>query len=256
MKIFKYLAIVGLAAASSVSKRSKRATTVALSGEENLDDLQNILDGMTAGNDDELEKAIMAFIGTDRISGDAQLRKFRQLKIAVLALQKEQKFGRYCYYGCYCLPEGSHNIASGGYGSPMDPIDRACFDFKQCYKCLQDEHDNQCAGEDKGYSLNVVTDADGKNSLECGNTPDSCRYNICQCDKRLAEQLAIHEDSWNETLHAVQGGFLRENNCYKGSGGQHKFEECCGDKTTFPFNQPRRDNQCCDGPYAKPDGQC
>ena len=108
----------------------------------------------------------------------------------------------------------------------------------------------------EGYSLNVVTDADGKNSLECGNTPDSCRYNICQCDKRLAEQLAIHEDSWNETLHAVQGGFLRENNCYKGSGGQHKFEECCGDKTTFPFNQPRRDNQCCDGPYAKPDGQC
>lgn len=45
-----------------------------------------------------------------------QTRKFRNLKILVLWLQKEQKFGRYCFYGCYCLPEGSHNIAAGGYG--------------------------------------------------------------------------------------------------------------------------------------------
>lgn len=255
MKIFKFLAIAGVAVASSVSARSKRDITVALSGDENLDDLQDILTSMTAGFDDELEQAIMAFMGVDRISSDIQLRKFRQLKIAVLALQKEQKFGRYCYYGCYCLPEGSHNIASGGYGKPLDPIDRACFDFKQCYQCLQDEHDNECAGEDKGYSLNVITDADGNNSLECRNNPGSCRYNICQCDKRLAEQLSIHEDSWNEDLHSVKGGFVRENECFRGSG-LHYFEECCGDKTTFPFNQPRRDNQCCDGPYAKSLGEC
>ena len=33
-----------------------------------------------------------------------------------------------------------HNIAAGGYGQPVDNIDRACFDFKQCYKCLINEH--------------------------------------------------------------------------------------------------------------------
>ena len=33
--------------------------------------------------------------------GELGLRKFRQLKIVVLWLQQEQKFGRYCYYGCY-----------------------------------------------------------------------------------------------------------------------------------------------------------
>ena len=32
----------------------------------------------------------MAFIGTDRISGDAQLRKFRQLKIAVWRFKKSK----------------------------------------------------------------------------------------------------------------------------------------------------------------------
>ena len=59
----------------------------------------------------------------DRNLSDLQIRKFRNLKILVLWLQKEQKFGRYCFYGCYCLPEGSHNIAAGGYGKPLDKID-------------------------------------------------------------------------------------------------------------------------------------
>ena len=61
----------------------------------------------------------MQFMGVDRVVNEIELRKFRQLKISVLWLQKEQKVGRYCYYGCYCLPEGSHNIAAGGYGKPQ-----------------------------------------------------------------------------------------------------------------------------------------
>lgn len=102
-----------------------------------------------------------SILGKDRNSPPSavELRKFRNLKILVLWLQNEQKFGRYCYYGCYCLPEGSHNIAAGGYGTPVDGIDRACRDFKQCYKCLISEHEvepgpddgNRCRGEELGY---------------------------------------------------------------------------------------------------------
>lgn len=51
-------------------------------------------------------------------------RKFRQLKILVLWLQKQPRFGNYCYYGCYCLPEGAHDLSGGGYGEPVDMIDR------------------------------------------------------------------------------------------------------------------------------------
>ena len=36
-----------------------------------------------------------------RFISEVESRKFRQLKIVVLWLQQEQKFGRYCYYGCY-----------------------------------------------------------------------------------------------------------------------------------------------------------
>lgn len=256
MKIFKYIALAGFAAASTeVSNRNKRDAAMSLTGEENPDELMDILNQLSGGEADELELAIMSFMGVDRIANEVELRKFRQLKIVVLWLQKEQKFGRYCYYGCYCLPEGSHNIAAGGYGKPLDPIDRACLDFKNCYKCLQDEHNGNCRGEDIGYRMDLLEYADGTKYVECTNKVDSCRYNICQCDKALAEKLALHEDSWNEDLHTVKGGFKREDYCYRG-GGPNSFEECCGDTSTFPFNQPRRTNQCCDGTDAKPAGSC
>ena len=96
----------------------------------------------------------MDMMGVDRIATEQQTRKFRNLKILVLWLQKDQRFGRFCYYGCYCLPEGSHDIASGGYGKPLDAIDRACFDFKQCYRCLIDEH--EAAGQSIRNGLNSV----------------------------------------------------------------------------------------------------
>jgi hypothetical protein len=260
MKIFKYLALAGVAVSSAVSNRQRRDASYSLSGEENPDELMDILAALSGGATDELEQAIMQFMGVDRIASEIEMRKFRQLKIVVLWLQKEQKFGRYCYYGCYCLPEGSHNIAAGGYGKPMDPIDRACLDFKNCYKCLIDEHterEDGCKGEEIGYRMDLIEDpVTGDKSVECTNKVNSCRYNICQCDKALAEKLAQHEDSWDESLHSVKGGFVREDNCFRGSGGQHTFEECCGDTTTFPFNQPRRSNQCCDGYMAKALGQC
>ena len=81
------------------------------------------------------------------------------------------------------------------------------------------------------------------------------KRNICECDKKLAEQLSFHESEWDETKHAVRGGFKREENCIK-KKSPFKFQECCGDRFTFPFNKPRKDNQCCEGPQAKPDGTC
>ena len=97
---------------------------IEFSGEENADQLLDMIVKISGSETDEIEAAIMAMMGVDRIETEEQVRKFRQLKIIVLWLQKSKQFGRYCYYGCYCLPEGSHNIAAGGYGRPKDEIDR------------------------------------------------------------------------------------------------------------------------------------
>jgi len=262
MKFSKIVTLASQAAAStSLLHRSQRDVgTISLTGEETPDDLQQIIDTITFGYDDDIAQAIEAFTGIDReVATEPEIRKFRQLKALVLWLQNEPKFGKYCYYGCYCLPEGSHDIASGGYGKPLDEIDQACFDFKQCYKCLLDEHKDEekaCAGEEFGYRAKLDRDSDGNNIIQCTNKPGSCRYNICQCDKALAEKLGKHQSTWNESYHTVKGGFERDQHCFAGQGGNHKFEECCGNKNTFPFNQPRRDHQCCDGVQAKDAGTC
>ena len=37
---------------------------------------------------------------------------------------------------------GPPAIATATYGEPQDDIDRSCQDFKKCYKCLLDEHED------------------------------------------------------------------------------------------------------------------
>ena len=69
-------------------------------------------------------------------------------------------------------------------------------------------HDGKCRGEEVGYSADLVEDAEtGKKSIVCTNKAGACRRNICECDKRLAEQFALHEDSWNQDLHTNKGKF-------------------------------------------------
>lgn len=232
-----------------------RSQSFTLTGDENPDELMDIINQIQGGQVDEIEEAIQNFMGVDRVTNIQQLRTFRRLKIAVLFLQNQPKFGRYSHYGCYCLPDGDVNIAKAGYGKPMDDLDKACQDFKNCYRCLVDEHDKDCDGQNLGYGLELIEVAgSGERRLECTNNAGSCRHNICQCDKALAEKLSALESDWDESLHHVKGGFDRDQ-CTRASGGGN-FVECCGDTNTFPFNQPRKSNQCCEGFTAKPEGSC
>lgn len=274
MKLFS-IASVGLAAvvASEVARSPRQADfSIELSGEETTDQIIEIITQIAGDAKDEVDEAIQAVMGdTDRSTNILQLRKFQQLKMLTLWVTKEQKMGRFCYYGCYCHPEGTKNIATSGYGKPIDNIDAACFDYKKCYKCLIDEFQGdsfvikqfqqgkipkeECNGEYLGYSAVLTTDASGKRTLECENPVGSCRRSICECDKRLALSFAKYEDEWDVANHQVKGGFNREDQCFRPQVGT-PFEECCGDKTTFPFNQPRHEGQCCSGPEALQAGEC
>jgi hypothetical protein len=276
MKIFS-IASVGLAAVvsgySDVARAPRAAgTSIELNGFETSDEIMALIMDVAGDARDEVDEAIQAMMGVDRNMNIMQVRKFRGLKLITLWLLAEPLFGRFCYYGCYCLPEGSHNIARGGYGKPLDDIDAACFDFKKCYKCLIDEFqgDNfvsnqfnlgyipkeECAGEHIGYGHELMEDGDGARWIKCKNPVGSCRRAICECDKALAMAFAKYEADWDESLHEVKGGFDREANCHRGPGGGSPFEECCGDKTTFPLNQIKHADQCCDGVEAKPEGTC
>merc|ERR1712035_21530 len=263
MKLFNFFTVGALASEMTLS-RTRRDVAYSFSGEEAADFYSDILADISGGSVDEIDQLIMNLMDSGELEGlramdEFSMRKFRQLKIVVLWLQQEQLFGRYCYYGCYCLPEGSHDIAAGGYGKPQDNIDRSCKDFKQCYRCLNEEYSDVsrgCAGEEFGYRFDLITNDDGTKDVQCTNRLGSCRRSICECDLQLARALSKYESEWDESLHSVKGGFDREATCVNPIGGGNPIVECCGDKTTFPFNTPRRANQCCDGTEVKPEGQC
>jgi len=115
----------------------------------------------------------------------------------------------------------------------------------------------KCAGELLGYRFDLIgAPEDPDRDIVCTNKPGSCRRSICECDKSLAKSLAKQEETWNPTLHELKGGFDRDQHCHRPTGPSVPFAECCGDTFTFPFNKPRRENQCCSGTEALPEGTC
>lgn len=256
--------------------------TYTINGDESEEELQNISDVMGGpstsliGRSDNDRR--MAQLGSQH--GTA-LRKFRTLSILVKWLQPDKDFDKFSRYACHCFPQGKNDISAKGYGHPKDAIDRACFDFQQCYGCLAEEFEGMksvmttidgtktptdtCSGKDVGYGVILSKNGD-QNVISCKNKVGSCRRSICECDKQLAERFANYYAVWDSNFSQ---GFNRENECAAASGagggagsytGDDKTlkgtTECCGGPGDFPYNRPRRADQCCDGHVIRPIGQC
>ena len=61
------------------------------------------------------------------------IRKLLQLKLVVMGIldlsveeAQDFNFDRFCFYGCYCLPDKNVHDDSPGIGKPVDPIDNSC----------------------------------------------------------------------------------------------------------------------------------
>lgn len=218
-----------------------------------------------------------------------ELRKLKQLKVLILWLQPEYRFARYCFYGCYCLPEAGHRLYTKGYGKPVDEIDNSCKRQTTCYECAQMDHPDKKCDSKKDYNYVLEFDENDPNnhwkkSITCTDegTPgskSSCRRAICECDKRMAEDLREFFDTWNVDHHAEQGSFNPDVGCtmpdkclggncengrdsgplgccgsagnrfpYKTFGGTRS---CCGERTFDNTFQT-----CCDGDKVSAIGSC
>ena len=56
------------------------------------------------------------------------MMRYLQLKYSILFLQKQKFIGKYCFYGCWCLPNGAGDLGAGT-GPPVDNIDKASVNF-------------------------------------------------------------------------------------------------------------------------------
>merc|ERR1712110_42755 len=161
------------------------------------------------------------------------LRKFRNLKAMVMILQPNNvtTFGRYCYYGCWCLPAGQHNLSSV-FGAPVDPIDEVCKEFALCYKCLDIDFAGQCDPDKVGYMwarnyvADVVVDVTCKNDPSINANHRCARY-TCECDRILAVGFGLYHWRWNINFHARWGSFDRMANCFPRTGN-YRQDACCG----------------------------
>lgn len=249
-QVFAGLAILasGLSATSLNSTEIDSMVKNACNGDQMCIDLMNELDLL------DLERST-----TDRANF---LRRLKQLKALILHLQPAHHFARYCFYGCWCLPDAEHTVEGVGFGQPIDEVDASCKRQASCYECAKMDHQGRNCVADQvqyNYQLNVGADNWG-NSIECLDEPNSgknggwsekfsCRRAICECDKKLAEDLREHFHVWTHENHQGQGDFNPVAQCLKSPGNGAGFDgtpECCGEyPNRFPYKTNQGSRMCC-----------
>jgi len=147
-----------------------------------------------------------------------------------------------------------------GSGQPVDDIDRSCKRQYQCYECAKMDYPTRnCDSSRVQYQYQLTFDtADpnnhAKKGITCtdpwGGPKTSCRRAICECDKKVAEDLRENFAVWDISKHKDQGGFDASTGCPSGSGtgGSSTGDmKCCGDyPTRFPY-QHSTSRDCCVG---------
>jgi len=214
---------------------------------------------------------------------DFDLRRLRQLKLVIVAVMsvkmineakdaKDQDgnsmlsgsgFGRYCFYGCHCLPDAEHSVVSKPMGTPIDKIDETCKQMGTCYKCLEHKYNakkKECKPEDTNYKYEIIEEEitiKGKKykqgvDIICNAKGNSeCAQDVCLCDRQFAMDVKEHETKWDVKYHSNKSNFVREKECKKkpaGNNGNNNRSPgppatCCG---SLPLvTAQKRGDKCC-----------
>lgn len=217
-------------------------------------------------------------------------RKFKHVAGLVMFLQAVPILGKYVYYGCYCFSDAQYQL-DAGHGKPVDAIDSACKRFHQCYACVkkdfvEEKQQANCDGTGRSYKFKGIVDpVTQQKQIVCLNEEGSCKRAICECDKKLAEELSGLEFKWNIVNHQRWGGFDKESQCSGfGQERSQKFskpepfgtgeQRCCGSyPKRFLYTHSGKDGsrrgccrgqtfdlnghlECCEGNNLVPVGTC
>lgn len=162
----------------------------------------------------------------DQVDAVNSLKRFVELKQLVSWLQpKDKRISRYCFYGCWCLPEGAHSFVAGE-GRPVDLVDKACQYLWFCYTCAKQEFrgvflgkTKECTPDKQKYSFRFRYDKAHpahyeKRDIICKDTfynpmnskdkwKSNCARAICECDRGLAKRLWRAWTHWDKSRHRI-----------------------------------------------------
>ncbi|KAL4662605.1 hypothetical protein H8957_014619 [Semnopithecus entellus] len=98
----------------------------------------------------------------------------------------------YGFYGCHC--------GVGGKGSPKDATDRCCVIHDCCYKRLEKRG---CGTKFLSYKF-----SNKGSTITCAKQ-DSCRSQLCACDKAAAYCFARNKSSYNKNYQYYSNKLCR-----------------------------------------------
>lgn len=122
-----------------------------------------------------LAVVIMAF-GSIQVQGS--LLEFGQMILFKTGKRADVSYG---FYGCHC--------GVGGRGSPKDATDWCCVTHDCCYNRLEKRG---CGTKFLTYKFSYRGGL-----ISCSTNQDSCRKELCQCDKAAAECFARNKRSYS-----------------------------------------------------------
>lgn len=176
--------------------------------------------------------------------------------VAKPTLKKKDVIKKMLNYGCHCFPGGKKDRSVGGKGPAMDEIDGVCRTQYQCHKCVEMEFG--CNPDETPYKAQFKGKKTAlQKEVICRDDLGSCARSMCDCDKRMAENL---EKIWfvPDSHNAFFWG-ERKNRRKRGKAGLETFDyegtctntgmspvpdTCCGSHpNVVPYNAATKD--CC-----------
>ena len=153
---------------------------------------------------------------------------------------------KFTNYGCYCWIDGVESGVIGG-GKTRDMVDHHCKELYQCYKCVNTDYSMNYTDIEYTVDFTVRADSNGKmkRTLDCKQNGKQDGENICECDKRFAENIAHAEGKCDDGKpdDPKWGAFCMSEQFRTSSGGgafdPHLAQSC--EKQHKGFDR----NKCC-----------
>jgi len=161
---------------------------------------------------------------------------------------------KYWAYGCHCFMLGDRAMSEMGHGKPTDALDNKCKAYKDCQKCVREEHGDACIGEFVRYTWKYSSKL---NDFVSANDAGSCERELFECDVKFVKDSFSAKDSYSDDFHAfyTTTGFDAEEDC-PSNGGTPVEHQCCGGHDGPWYWIGLNNNQCCNGNVIGANDQC
>jgi len=166
-------------------------------------------------------------------------------------------------YGCHCWPSETKEHLTGQ-GKPLDAIDGACWELRQCHKCIGINYPTEegrldgCDPVTTKYKAKISRDENNGLSITCANTLNGkktnngdCKRSLCECDKNFADAFSATFREWDSDIWKMEEGGTYSNMCQRPAQSSQRLlssgpDSCCGNYPNVkPFNSAT--HSCIDG---------